>query len=41
MRIRYCWRCNMEIPMLEGEEAAIASRLYSEGFKTIGKSTED
>ena len=37
MKIRYCWRCKMEVPMLEGEEAKIASQLYSEGFKTIEK----
>lgn len=34
MKIRYCWRCRMEVPMLEGEEGVLASKLYAEGFKT-------
>ncbi|MGJ8592870.1 MAG: hypothetical protein ACSHXF_10000 [Aquaticitalea sp.] len=33
MEIKYCWRCKMEIPMLDKNEFAIASKLYSEGFK--------
>ena len=33
MEIKYCWRCKMEIPMLDKNEFAIASELYSKGFK--------
>jgi hypothetical protein len=27
-----CWRCRMEIPMLDEEEYKIAHELYSKGF---------
>lgn len=37
MKILYCWRCEMEIPMLDEEEFAIARKLYSEAFRTSGK----
>ena len=37
MEIKYCWRCKMETPMLNKEEFAIASELYSKGFKKINK----
>ena len=36
MEIKYCWRCKMNVPMLDKEEFLIASKLYSQGFK-IGK----
>lgn len=37
MRIRYCWRCKMDVLMLEGEESKIASQLYAEGLKILEK----
>ena len=37
MKILYCWRCKMEVPMLDEEEFAIAYRLYGEAFRTLGK----
>lgn len=33
MEVKYCWRCEMEIPMLDKNEFAVASALYSKGFK--------
>lgn len=30
----WCWRCKMEIPMLNEEEHLIASKLYRQGFET-------
>lgn len=30
MKILWCWRCQMEVPMLDEEEYAIACKLYSE-----------
>lgn len=33
MKIRYCWRCRMDVPMLDSEEGKIASRLLAEGFQ--------
>lgn len=33
METKYCWRCKMEVPMLDKEEFAIASELYSKEFK--------
>ena len=35
MEIKYCWRCKMDIPMLDKQEFEIASDLYSKGFKNI------
>ena len=32
MEIKYCRRCKIDIPMLNKEEFAIASKLYSKGF---------
>lgn len=37
MKIRYCWRCRMDIPMLDSEEGKIASKLLSEGFQEARK----
>ncbi len=31
----WCWRCSMEIPMLDENEYSEASRLYSVGIKNI------
>lgn len=33
MEIRYCWRCRMDVPMLDEEEGKIASKLLAEGFQ--------
>jgi hypothetical protein len=34
MKILWCWRCRMEVPMLEEEEGKKAYELYSAGFRT-------
>jgi len=34
MKIMYCWRCQMDIPMLDETEFKIISELYSDGFRT-------
>src|SRR5688572_12853667 len=34
MKILWCWRCRMEVPMLEGDEGKKAYELYSAGIKT-------
>jgi len=31
MEKKWCWRCQMEVPMLNEEEFAIAYKLYAEG----------
>lgn len=33
MKILWCWRCRMELPMLDEDEYAEAYRLYGEGMK--------
>ncbi|WP_162051395.1 hypothetical protein [Pontibacter pamirensis] len=33
MKKLYCWRCKVEVPMLDESEFEIANRLYSEGIK--------
>ncbi len=37
MEIKYCWRCKMEVLMLDSEEHAIASKLYSKGIQILNK----
>lgn len=37
MKIRYCWRCGMDVPMLDSEEGKIASQLFAEGFQEARK----
>lgn len=37
MKILWCWRCQMEVPMLDDEAFAVASKLYHEAFG-FGKS---
>lgn len=32
MQMLWCWRCKMEVPMLEGKEARQAEALYQAGF---------
>lgn len=34
MKILWCWRCKMEIPMLDDAEYAVAGELYSEGVRS-------
>ncbi|OOV25057.1 hypothetical protein BXU11_16025 [Flavobacterium sp. LM5] len=41
MEIKYCWRCKMDIPMLDKEEFAIASKLYSKGFRIGNENIQD
>tara|TARA_R110002050_G_C8657940_1_gene490836 strand:+ start:346 stop:648 length:303 start_codon:yes stop_codon:yes gene_type:complete len=33
MKELWCWRCKMEIPMLDEEEYAIAHKLYGKAFE--------
>ncbi len=35
MKVLWCWRCQMEIPMLDKGEFVIASSLYSKVFKSF------
>ena len=32
MKILWCWRCKMEVPMLNDKEFAIAPKLYGDAF---------
>jgi hypothetical protein len=41
MKIMWCWRCKMDLPMLDEDEFAIASKLYSDAFKMTGMSREE
>lgn len=43
MKKLYCWRCKMEVPMLEGEEFDEACRLYGYMFQpeNPGKTMEE
>lgn len=34
MKNLWCWRCKMEVPMLDEDEYKIACKLYREGFET-------
>ncbi len=33
MQIMWCWRCKMDVPMLDEEEFAVVSNLYSQGMR--------
>ena len=41
MEIKYCWRCKMDVPMLNKEEYAVASKLYAKGFKVLNKDRKE
>lgn len=41
MEIKYCWRCKMDVPMLDNEEYAIAYKLYANGFKKLNVERHD
>lgn len=32
MKVMWCWRCKMEVPMLDEKEFEIIDNLYSQGF---------
>jgi len=34
MQMMYCWRCQMDMPMLDEDEFKIIKRLYSDGIRT-------
>ncbi|MGE6354371.1 hypothetical protein ACQKCJ_10905 [Flavobacterium sp. NPDC079362] len=34
MKNLWCWRCKIEVPMLDQEEYKVASKLYRNGFET-------
>jgi DNA-directed RNA polymerase subunit RPC12/RpoP len=38
MKKLWCWRCQTEIPMLNEDEFAVASNLYSDSFRKAGAS---
>lgn len=35
MKVLWCWRCKMDVPMLDDEEAVIVHRLYAECMRAI------
>lgn len=35
MKLLWCWRCKMEVPMLDEEEYATADKLYGEAIINI------
>lgn len=35
MKILWCWRCKMEVPMLDDEEYFIVAKLYSDSFQSV------
>ena len=41
MEIKYCWRCKLEVPMLDKEEFAIVSALYQKGFRVLKKDRQE
>ncbi len=40
MKMLYCWRCKMEVPMLDETEFKKAAELYSSAFSNKGSMTE-
>ena len=41
MEFKYCWRCKMEVPMLDEKEYKKASELYGKAFKVKSGSIKD
>ncbi len=41
MKMLWCWRCKMEIPMLDEDEFAIASKMYGDAFNKTGMPLKD
>jgi hypothetical protein len=44
MKMLWCWRCRMKVPMLDEEEFAMAQRLYGAAFdseKNHGKNLKE
>ncbi len=41
MEVKYCWRCKMEVPMLNKQEFTIASKLYGKGFQVLKKDRQE
>lgn len=37
MKNLWCWRCKMEVPMLDEEEYTVAWKLYTDAFQAKGK----
>ncbi|OJJ19881.1 hypothetical protein BKI52_15485 [marine bacterium AO1-C] len=35
MKMLYCWRCKMEVPMLDDDEFAKAYKIYGEVFTSV------
>jgi hypothetical protein len=35
MKVMYCWRCKIDVPMLDEEEFAIVDDLYSQGMQAV------
>ena len=33
MKMMWCWRCKMELPMLDEDEFSLIDNLYRDGFK--------
>jgi hypothetical protein len=38
MKMMYCWRCRMDVPMLDDEEFAIIDRLFAQAVRAIKES---
>lgn len=41
MEYKYCWRCKMEVPMLNKEEYSKANELYKAGFRILDENSEE
>lgn len=41
MKLLWCWRCRMEVPMLDDDEFREAHRLYREGMYTPSRNMEE
>lgn len=41
MKLLWCWRCKIKVPMLNDDELKKAKELYSLGFRNTKKSREE